>query len=100
MYFSFTRSSGPGRRYEATDKSIRRPAKDRPPIRVLAPQHGAIRYGDPADVAHFPGTNQNLPSPLFHPSLRGRAVMHRATGFAIRRGERAIPSRKRVSTVM
>jgi hypothetical protein len=48
-------SSGPGRRHEAMDKSIWRPAKDRPPVRVLAPQHCAIRYRDPAGVAGIVG---------------------------------------------
>src|SRR5262249_38960876 len=93
-------ASGSGRRHEAMDKSIWRPAKDRPPVQVFAPQHGAIRYRDPAGVVGIVRKDQDFPTALFDPRLRRRTVTHRAARFSIRVDERAIPRCKRVRALM
>ena len=64
------------------DKSIRCPAKDRPPVRILAPQHCVVGYREPARIVGIVGKDQNLPTALLQPRLRRRAVMHRAARFS------------------
>src|SRR5262249_38891010 len=54
-------SSGTRRRYEATNETIRCPAKNWSPVRILAPQHGAIRYWEPAGIVGIVGKNQDFP---------------------------------------
>jgi hypothetical protein len=93
-------ASGARWRHEAMDKSIRCPAKDRPPVRVLAPQHGVIGYGEPARIVGIIGKDQDLPTALLQPRLRRRAVMHRAARFSVRSSERAVPSRQRIAALM
>src|SRR5215472_10058699 len=96
----FIRVSAAGRRDEATDKSIWRAAEDGPSVRVLAPQYGVIRHPEPAGIIGIVGKDQDLPMALLDPRLGRRAIVHRAARFAVCRGERAIPSRQRISTLM
>jgi len=63
------------------DKSIRCPAKDRPPVRVLAPQHCVIGYGEPARIVGIVGKDQDLPTALLQPRLRRRAVSNEQHDF-------------------
>ena len=92
--------SAAGRRDEATDKSIWRPAKDGPAVRVLAPQYGVIRHLEPAGIIGIVGKDQDLPMVLLDPRLGRRAIVHRAARFAVCCGERAIPNRQRINALM
>src|SRR5215510_11335292 len=68
--FPIWAASGVRWRQEAVNKSIRCPAKDRPPVRVLAPQHGVIGYREPARIVGIVGKDQDLPTALLQPRLR------------------------------
>ena len=92
--------SAAGRRDEATDKSIWRAAKNGPPVRILAPQYGVIWHREPARIIGIVGKDQDLPMVLLDPRLGRRAIVHRAARFAVCRGERAIPTRQRISALM
>jgi len=72
---SFSPDQGRGARWrhEAMDKSIRCPAKDRPPVQVLAPQHGVIGYGEPAPEATRPGNA--VRKPLARDAVRAQAFL-------------------------
>src|ERR1700732_2537057 len=60
--------------HKAMDKTIRCPPKDRPPVRILAPQHCLVGYREPARMVGIVGKDQNFPTALLQPRLRfGRA---------------------------
>ena len=98
--FPIWAASGVRWRHEAVNKSIRCPAKDRPPVRVLAPQHGVIGYREPARIVGIVGKDQDLPTALLQPRLGRRAVIHRAARFSIRIRQRAVPIRQWIAALM